>query len=608
MDTPTGITTPVADTDRSPTERPGPRRGLTDFLKLSTLQEIQDGYTAVTGLEASIVDADGLCITAPSQCERMSERKEALRQTLLRDLEGPLDHRFEVPIIVNGQRLGAMVLTGQKLAEACDDQRREACLLAERFAIDPEHVEEFVNAVERIGAGRQAEYVRFVYLLADAIAEVCRQEIALRHRVEEMSTLYRISTLLAGQRDVNSVLDAVARSAAEVLKARAASIRLMDEDGRELLPVAVHNLSDQYLAKGPILLERSVLDQAALEGEVVYVRDMGEDPRILYPDDARREGLASILCAGMIYRGRRIGVIRIYTDTPRDFNEFERHLLNAIAQVAGAAIENVRLEDEREEARRVQRQVQLAADVQRRLIPAWPPSLPPFDVAGRYEPCFELGGDFYDYIPFEQTLGVVVGDVVGKGVAASLLMASVRAALRAHAEDTYDLDAILSKVNAAMTRDTRDEEFATVFYGTLDARNLRLTYCSAGHDPALLLRGGQFVELTEGGTVIGIDANSKYEKGLIDLQPSDVLLLYTDGVPDARNFNGEKFGRQRLREALRAAGDQSARVIVNHVLWEVRRFVGLQQAADDMTLVAIRVGRPSAVAAAPPTGSGNGAA
>ncbi|NBB81809.1 MAG: SpoIIE family protein phosphatase [Alphaproteobacteria bacterium] len=589
MNTQTGLTAPVDDSPDAD-ERPAPRRKLTDFLKLATLQEIQDGYTAVTGLEAAIVDADGHNVTAPSHCERLTERKQALRETLLRDLEGPLSSRFEVPIIVHGQRLGAMVLTGQEMQEACDLQRAEAETLADRFAIAPEHRAEFVQAVQHLGAGRQAESVRFVYLLADAIGEVCRQEIALRHRVEEMSTLYRISTLLAGQRDLDSVLDAVARSAAEVLNARAASIRLMDEGGRELLPVAVYNLSEQYLSKGPIHLESSVIDQAAFEGEVVYVHDMVSDARTLYPEDARREGLASILCAAMIYRGRRIGVIRVYTAAPRQFNEFERHLLNAIAQVAGAAIENVRLEDERLEAQRVQRQVQLAADVQRRLIPERPPRVSPFDVAGRYEPCFELGGDFYDYLGFESALGVVIGDVVGKGVAASLLMATVRAAIRAHAEDTYDLDRVMAKVNAGLARDTRDHEFATVFYGTFDARTLRLTYCSAGHDPALLLRGGRFIELSEGGTVLGIDPFGRYEKGLLDLEPDDVLLLYTDGVPDAQNFNGEKFGRQRLRDAVLAAGEQSARVIVNHVLWEVRRFVGLQQAADDMTLVAVRVG------------------
>jgi len=117
----------------------------------------------------------------------------------------------------------------------------------------------------------------------------------------------------------------------------------------------------------------------------------------------------------------------------------------------------------------------------------------------------------------------------------------------------------------------------------------RLTYCSAGHEPALLLRDGQFIELSVGGIPLGIDAAQRYEKGLIDLSPGDVLLLYTDGVTDASSFEGRKFGRERVRQAVLAASSGGARDIVNHVLWETRRYVGLNYRPDDMTLVAVKV-------------------
>jgi len=568
-----------------------PPRNLADFLNTSALQEIQDGYTAITGLQALIVDNDGVPITQPSDCPRLSERREALRQTLIGDLEGPLRRRFDVPIVVDGQRLGSFVLTGEQLAEVCEHYRESAERIAERFAIEPDHREEFLRAVENVGASRQHEAVRFVFILADAIAEVCRQNIEMRQRVDELGTLYRLSTLLATKRELQQVLETVARSAAEVLDMKAASIRLLEPSGRELVLKAVHNLSPEYLNKGPILLDKSEVDKASLEGDgqVVFIEDMATDPRTIYPQDAKREGLASILSAGMVYRGKRVGVMRVYSGDTRTFSDFEQHLLHAIANLAAAAIEDVRLEAEREEAHRVRRQVQLAADVQRRLMPSTSPDVAGFDVAGRWEPSFELGGDFFDFIPFQDTLGVVLGDVVGKGVPASLLMATVRAAIRAHAEDTYDLDEIMAKVNSGLVRDTRDNEFATAFYGTLDNRTGRLTYSSAGHDPALLLRDGSFIELTVGGTVLGVDYESRYDKGLVDLNVGDVLFIYSDGVPDAMNFNGDKFGRNRIRQALLYAVDMDAQGIVNHVLWEVRRFVGLNAAADDMTLVAVRV-------------------
>ena len=567
------------------------RRVLTDYLNVAALQEIQDGYTAVTGLEAIIVDSDGKPITQPSDCPRLSERREALRETLLRDLEGPLRSRFDVPIVVDSERLGSFVLTGERLAEVCEHYRASAVTIAERFAVDPEHREEFIKAVENVGASRQHEAVRFVYILADAIAEVCRQNIEMKQRVQELSTLYRMSTLLAGQRDLQQVLETVAARAAEVLDVKAASIRLLEPSGRELVLKAVAHLSPEYLSKGPILLESSEIDKASLagDGQVVYIADMATDPRTLYPEDARREGLGSILSAGMVYRGKRVGVMRVYSAETRQFSDYEKHLLAAIAKLAAAAIEDVRLEAERSEAKRVRRQVQLAADVQRRLMPSRSPEVYGFDAAGRWEPSFELGGDFFDFIPFQHTLGVVLGDVVGKGVPASLLMATVRAAIRAHAEDTYDLDEIMAKVNSGLTRDTKDNEFATAFYGTFDNTTGRLTYSSAGHDPALLLRNGAFTELMVGGTVLGISYDSHYDKGLVDLRVGDVVFIYSDGVPDAMNFSGDKFGRERIRQALLHARDMDAAGIVNHVLWEIRRFVGLNVASDDITLVAVRV-------------------
>jgi sigma-B regulation protein RsbU (phosphoserine phosphatase) len=223
------------------------------------------------------------------------------------------------------------------------------------------------------------------------------------------------------------------------------------------------------------------------------------------------------------------------------------------------------------------------------MLPADVPVRPPFDIAARYVPSFELGGDFYDFIELEGHVGVAVGDVVGKGVAASLFMASVRASLRAYADDVYDLDEVISRVNVALCRDTLDNEFATLYYGVLDPATNRLTYCNAGHEPPLLMRKGEFIPLDIGGMILGVDELQRYDKSLIDLQPGDLLVMYTDGLIDAFNDRGEKFGRERLRRAMRDAAGKSARDALHHILWEMRRFVGLQRSNDDTTLVVVRV-------------------
>ena len=202
----------------------------------------------------------------------------------------------------------------------------------------------------------------------------------------------------------------------------------------------------------------------------------------------------------------------------------------------------------------------------------------------------ELAGDFYDFIDLEGNLGLVVGDVVGKGVAASLMMASVRASLRAYAQDLYDLDEVIARVNERLAADTLDSEFATLWYGVLDPNTLRLTYCNAGHDPPILVRNGEMHCLDTGGMIVGVDAGQTYDKAIFDLAPGDRLLLYTDGLPDAMSFDQEKFGRGRIEQAFLEAADGSATDIVNHMLWSMRRFTGLRRSLDDTTIVVVKVG------------------
>jgi sigma-B regulation protein RsbU (phosphoserine phosphatase) len=255
---------------------------------------------------------------------------------------------------------------------------------------------------------------------------------------------------------------------------------------------------------------------------------------------------------------------------------------------------------EHEEAR-IQRQLQLAADVQRRMLPRGTPTNPRLDFAARYVPSFELGGDFYDFVELHGHVGVVVGDVVGKGIAAALFMAAVRASLRAHAQQVYDLDEVVARVNQALCRDTADNEFASLWYGVIDPAKLRLTYCSAGHEPTIIVRvpkhrpptHADIDELTVGGMVVGIDPSQRYQRAVFDMQARDVLVAYTDGVTDAINFDGQRFGRKRIKESiLRVLTENpqaTAAEIVERLLWEIRQFAGLSPRQDDRSLVVVRV-------------------
>jgi sigma-B regulation protein RsbU (phosphoserine phosphatase) len=396
--------------------------------------------------------------------------------------------------------------------------------------------------------------------------------------------------MFAGKRDLQEILNRIAVMVCDVMKVKACSIRLLDEETGELHIKAVHNLSEEYLRKGPVSVEKNPIDEAAVAGEIIRVANMPADPRTLYPEQARKEGIVSSMVCGMIYRGKAVGVIRVYTGEEQTFTPYEEALLRAVALQAAAAIVHAQLVSEALESERYERQLEYAGSIQRRMIPANPPEMERIEIGTIYRPTFQVGGDFYDLIQLPKgNLGVGIADVAGKGVPAALLMSSLRSALRVCAYFTYDVDHIMAEVNRHMSRDTTTREFITTFYGVITPDGRRLTYCNAGHDPPMLLRDGKIQRLETGGLVLGVDCFASYDRGLLELQPGDILLLYTDGAVEAANFNDELYGQGRLIDSLKRYADQPAPLLTRNIDWDIRRFQGLADRTDDLTLVALKI-------------------
>jgi sigma-B regulation protein RsbU (phosphoserine phosphatase) len=564
-----------------------PPLSLTQFLDLDSLQEIQDSFTAVTGLSTTIRDRDGQQVTADTDTEKRRASDQVLEQLITADSDEA--GGFSAPITVEGQVLGSIILEprADDAEPAGGEQLRET---ARGLGVPDDKADELISAADLHCGPNKAAGIQFLYVLANSIARLCYDEYHTRRRVQELTALYEVSKALAANRDLQQVLDTATHAVADVMQAKAVAIRLTKEDNpHQLEPRAIYNLSQAYLATGAINVDDSQMLSEAMSGKVVYIKDMLTDPRIVFPGDAQAEGLASMLCLGIMYQGKAIGTIHLFSGEQRAFSPFEVRLVTAISQMLGTAIQTARLDAQETQSRRVLRQLHLAANVQRRMLPGDMPTLKPFDLAARYVPSFELGGDFYDFVDLDGHIGVAIGDVVGKGVAASLLMASVRASLRAYAQDVYDLDEIIARVNNALSRDTLDNEFATLWYGVFDPETLRLTYCNAGHDPPMLLRDGKIHQLDTGGMIVGIQRDVEYEKGLFDMAAGDTILLYTDGLVDSFNAKGEKFGRDRITQALIDCEAKNATDTINHILWQVRRFTGPRQGVDDTTLVVVKV-------------------
>ncbi|MBX9736102.1 MAG: SpoIIE family protein phosphatase [Phycisphaerales bacterium] len=455
--------------------------------------------------------------------------------------------------------------------------------------------------------GRRA-LERAVILLAGTIVETVESSIALSHRVGDLDALYRLSSALARAHDADSVLEIALDLALDALKCDAGSIAMLDEKSGELTHRVTRNLSAEWLAESSPLSIDGMLRSSALRGDVVCVEDLMHDERIVDPSRPRAEQLCSLITTGLVYQGRSAGLVRLYGREPREFTKGECDLLRSIADHAAMVVALQRLRQLREQDQQTQRQLRLAADVQRRMMPRTMPSYDRLDLAAKYAPSFQLGGDFYDIFEKGGTnreLGIAVGDVVGKGVPAAILMSAARASLRAFAGEEWRLQEVIRKLNQAIVRDTLESEFLTLWCGVIEPRSMELAYCAAGHDPAMLFSrdnaaaagadsGGFTVKLLdEGGMAVGIDAGQTYDVGKVMLRAGDTLLLYTDGLSEALNFEGEAFGRHRIRKCvidlLSTNASATAQEIIDRLVWSLRQFAGVRLSGDDITIVALRV-------------------
>ena len=538
---------------------------ITSFLTDGSLSALCAAISRLTGTKVALMDPQGRGIVLgeddqPWHVLAPGPDSDTLARTLREG--GPsvstVGERFTLlPLVVGGLSVGAMVIDYAEGGAAGGTVPRDLL----EFAVE---------------------------MMASTVSEFCEQTVEVGRRHAELRTLFRLSSLLVATRDTDSVLEVAMRSAIDVFSMAACAVHFLDPDSGALVLRAHTGLSEAFVKGAKQLEGGAPQDLMAARG------------RDTVAALAHEEGLEGIVGVSLLYKDQSVGVLRLFSREARLLDPNEHALLQTIAEQAAAAVSGARLVESEREAAALRRQLELAGDVQHRMLPQAPTAFTSLDIASRYDPSFQLSGDFYDLIELNGHLGVAVGDVSGKGIPAALLMAATRATLRAHAQDVFHLDELMRRVNAALVRDTLAQEFVTLFYGVIDPKKLRLTYCNAGHDPPLVVqrpaRPGEkprLNELSVGGMIVGVDAQQTYERGMFDLSRGDVLVASTDGLTDAMNFQGQKFGRERLKSTLldftAANPGATAGHIADHLLWDVRRFVGMNPQTDDITLVVIRV-------------------
>jgi sigma-B regulation protein RsbU (phosphoserine phosphatase) len=270
-------------------------------------------------------------------------------------------------------------------------------------------------------------------------------------------------------------------------------------------------------------------------------------------------------------------------------------LLEAIAGQMGLAIENARLlaslAAEAANRERANRELEIAREVQERLFPQKFPPIPGLDCAGYCRPARGVGGDYYDFLQLaDGRLGIAIGDVSGKGIAAALLMASLQASLRGQTmAGVHDLSALMTNVNRLVYEASTSNRYATFFYGEYDLTSRVLTYVNAGHNAPIILRGDEVLHLETGGPVVGLLPGAAYAQGSVELQPGDIFIGYTDGISEAPNEADEEWEEDRFIAAARQASNENAASMIQSIFRSADAFTGAAKQFDDMTLLIVKL-------------------
>jgi sigma-B regulation protein RsbU (phosphoserine phosphatase) len=259
-----------------------------------------------------------------------------------------------------------------------------------------------------------------------------------------------------------------------------------------------------------------------------------------------------------------------------------------MANVAAIRIEHTRLAEVEQAERILARDLEQAAEIQRRLLPTSAPVVPGIDLAGYNAPCRTVGGDYYDFMTYpDGRVAMLVGDVAGKGMPAALLMSSLQARVQVLFDDPVDLAALVTRLNRIITSNCPSNRFISFFFGVMEPKTGVLTYVNAGHNPPLLVhRTGVVERLESTGLILGILAAAPYHQRTCTLEPGDVVVLFSDGVTEAvRPHVDEEFGEERLAQILADLRHLSAGSIIESINQQVYEFTGGAPPADDITLV-----------------------
>jgi len=344
----------------------------------------------------------------------------------------------------------------------------------------------------------------------------------------------------------------------------------------------------ERLKEVDLKIGKGVIGMSIEQKKAILIPDVSRESRYI----AARSETGSEICVPLIRGEKVIGAFNVEKDNTYAYGFDDLEMLTGVANIAAVAIENSRLFKIYKENEEIERDLTIAADIQRALLPDILPEVEGVEIAASTLPSKSVGGDLYDVSKFVSgRLSIAIGDVSGKGVPAAILMANLYASYKGLARANLPAEVLMGNLNQLIHDNTEPDRYATFFYAIYDPEEEWLAYCNGGHNPPILLRKGGDVEyLKTGGPAIGFVTDKEYHSSRVDLFSGDRLLFYTDGVTEAANRKGEFYGEERLKELAVKSRNESATAMHDEIMRDIASYTkGVPERSDDITLVILRI-------------------
>jgi sigma-B regulation protein RsbU (phosphoserine phosphatase) len=410
----------------------------------------------------------------------------------------------------------------------------------------------------------------------------------LKRALEELSILNELARAISASLDSEDIIQKIVRRSVRAVDAEQSVITLVDRRSDDSMKTLVRAMRTSS-AHERFHLNQNLLGWMHLHKRPLLTNDPRNDER--FRGVRWEESIQSLICVPLMVKSELIGVLTVYNKKNSvHFTEADQRLLGIIAAQSAQVVENARLYEEEKAYALMQQQIRLARQIQIDLLPKSPPVIQGYDIAGMSIPAQEVGGDYFDFIVIdEEKLAVCLGDVSGKGLPASLLMANLQATLRGQTFFETSSGECTARSNKLLYESTDPEKFATLFYGVLNAQTHEFSFCNAGHENPMLFSGSdEAVRLSTGGLVLGVSNDFPFEEETITFGNDALLVIFSDGISEASNPDDEQFGDERVLDLIRANRHEPSSVIINKIVDAVREHTGDAPQMDDITLIVVK--------------------